>query len=56
MSLRGVLLGLGAALAPAVSSAQHYQTEFPPEEFKARWAKVFDASAPTRWPSCRARR
>ena len=24
------------------SFAQHYQTDFPPEEFKARWQKVFD--------------
>lgn len=22
--------------------AQHYQSDFPPEEFKARWAKVFE--------------
>src|SRR6185436_15746182 len=35
-------LVLGSILAiPA--SAQHYQTDFPPDEFKARWAKVFDA-------------
>jgi Xaa-Pro aminopeptidase len=24
------------------SFAQHYQTDFPPDEFKARWQKVFD--------------
>ena len=24
------------------AGAQHYQTDFPPEEFKARWARVFD--------------
>src|SRR5215510_3670799 len=24
------------------AAAQHYQTDFPPEEFKARWAKLFD--------------
>ncbi|MFQ5571809.1 MAG: aminopeptidase P N-terminal domain-containing protein, partial [Rhodothermales bacterium] len=29
-------------LAPSLSSAQHYQTDFPPEEFQARWHKVFD--------------
>lgn len=29
-----------AAALPA--AAQHYQTDFPPEEFKARWATVFD--------------
>jgi Xaa-Pro aminopeptidase len=32
-----------ALLAPCLSSAQHYQTDFPPEEFKARWAGVLDA-------------
>jgi Xaa-Pro aminopeptidase len=33
---------LGWLLAlPAL--AQHYQTDFPPEEFRARWNKVFDA-------------
>jgi Xaa-Pro aminopeptidase len=26
--------------------AQHYQSDFPPEEFKARWAKVFDKIGP----------
>jgi Xaa-Pro aminopeptidase len=31
---------------PAVAAAQHYQTDFPPEEFKARWARVFDAIGP----------
>lgn len=29
-------------LAALPSAAQHYQTDFPPEEFKARWATVFD--------------
>ena len=29
-------------LAPAPVLAQHYQDDFPPEEFKARWEKVFD--------------
>lgn len=28
--------------APSLSSAQHYQTDFPAEEFQARWHKVFD--------------
>jgi Xaa-Pro aminopeptidase len=32
-----------AVLVPCLSSAQHYQTDFPPEEFKARWAGVLDA-------------
>ena len=29
--------------ATGAAAAQHYQRDFPPEEFKARWAKVFDA-------------
>ena len=33
------VLVLGAASA---SSAQHYQEDFPPEEFRARWSRVFD--------------
>ena len=43
-----ILLGrLGAALVlvlggVSVSFAQHYQTDFPPEEFRARWSTVFD--------------
>ena len=32
--------------APGVAAAQHYQSDFPPEEFKARWARVFDAIGP----------
>jgi Xaa-Pro aminopeptidase len=34
------------ALAGARPGAQHYQTDFPPEEFRARWAKVFDRIGP----------
>jgi Xaa-Pro aminopeptidase len=30
-------------VAVAPSGAQHYQTDFPPEEFRARWNRVFDA-------------
>lgn len=26
-----------------IAAAQHYQQDFPPEEFAARWAKLFDA-------------
>jgi Xaa-Pro aminopeptidase len=37
------LLVAAVLLAPRSAAAQHYQTDFPPEEFKARWAKVFDA-------------
>jgi len=29
-------------LFPTTLIAQHYQTDFPPEEFQARWEKVFD--------------
>ena len=37
----GVALLLLGAAAPR-ASGQHYQADFPPEEFKARWAAVFD--------------
>lgn len=30
------------ALAASSANAQHYQTDFPPEEFKARWAAVYE--------------
>ena len=43
MRLRGLLAGLYILVSPVASSAQHYQADFPPEEFKARWAKVYDA-------------
>ena len=33
-----ILIAFGAS--PAL--AQHYQTDFPPEEFRARWDKLFD--------------
>jgi Xaa-Pro aminopeptidase len=35
-----VAAGVCASAFPA--AAQHYQTDFPPEEFKARWAAIFD--------------
>jgi len=38
-SVMTALASVGAGLA----AAQSYQTDFPPEEFKARWARVFDA-------------
>src|SRR6185503_19894409 len=34
-------LALHGVLA-STASAQHYQADFPPDEFKARWAAVFD--------------
>ena len=39
-ALCAALMWIGAA---GSASAQHYQNDFPPEEFQARWAKVFDA-------------
>ena len=39
MRLSAFLFGL---LIPAAAAAQHYQTDFPAEEFKARHAKVFE--------------
>lgn len=33
---------LAAAVWPAPAFAQHYQSDFPPEEFQARWQRVFD--------------
>jgi len=36
------LLVLLASALPAPALAQHYQTDFPPEEFRARWAELFD--------------
>jgi Xaa-Pro aminopeptidase len=34
---------VGLLAAPVAASAQHYQSDFPPEEFKARWARIFEA-------------
>ncbi len=43
---RCVLVAFMWLVVPGVAVAQHYQTDFPPEEFKARWARVFDAIGP----------
>ena len=43
---RCVLAAFMWLVVPGVAVAQHYQTDFPPEEFKARWARVFDAIGP----------
>jgi Xaa-Pro aminopeptidase len=41
-AVRGTLV-LALVLAGAgISWAQHYQSDFPPEEFEARWSAVFD--------------
>lgn len=43
MTPRRLLLAAAAFLVSGPAAAQHYQTDFPPEEFRARWSKVFDA-------------
>jgi Xaa-Pro aminopeptidase len=42
MSPGNNLFGLLFALAALPGAAQNYQSDFPPDEFKARWAAVFD--------------
>lgn len=37
------MVSLVAFTLPAVAVAQHYQSDFPPEEFRARWEQLFDA-------------
>jgi Xaa-Pro aminopeptidase len=37
-----LLLVMLAVLQSARTAAQHYQSDFPPDEFRARWARVFD--------------
>lgn len=41
-TVRKALVFVLALLASAAASAQHYQSDFPPEEFRARWSAVFD--------------
>ncbi|MGQ0736760.1 MAG: aminopeptidase P N-terminal domain-containing protein, partial [Acidobacteriota bacterium] len=36
------LVAVVFALLAVRPAAQHYQTDFPPDEFRARWARVFD--------------
>ena len=36
------LMAVFAVASAAPALAQHYQTDFPPEEFRARWEKLFD--------------
>src|SRR5712691_11029026 len=43
MLIRRSVIAVLASFATSLAAAQPYQTDFPPEEFKARWAKVFDA-------------
>jgi Xaa-Pro aminopeptidase len=42
MRLRNALLILALGLVATPSFAQHYQSDFPPEQFKARWQQLFD--------------
>lgn len=42
MKPSSLLLIAALLLFPARLLAQHHQTDFPPEEFQARWDKVFD--------------
>ena len=41
-SSRGAALIALLLFGAASSSAQHYQTDFPPEEFRARWSALFE--------------
>ena len=43
---RALFLSVLAALAERPVLAQHYQTDFPAEEFKARWAAVYEKIGP----------
>jgi Xaa-Pro aminopeptidase len=43
--LAGLCLAAGLLLA-APAAAQIYQTDFPPEEFQARWARIFERIGP----------
>jgi Xaa-Pro aminopeptidase len=43
MRWRETVAGAALLLATASLEAQHYQADFPPEEFRARWTKVFEA-------------
>ena len=41
--VRGATLGAALVLAALPCAAQHYQSDFPAEEFRARWEKLFEA-------------
>src|SRR5687768_4684197 len=41
-----VLIGRPSKIS-AQADVPVYQTDFPPEEFKARWAKIYDQIGPT---------
>ncbi|HSC29599.1 MAG TPA: Xaa-Pro aminopeptidase [Vicinamibacterales bacterium] len=42
MTIKAATLAVLALFAAAPAAAQYYQTDFPPEEFRARHTKVFD--------------
>lgn len=42
MIIRWMIAAL-VAMAPISAAAQHYQSDFPAEEFKARWERLYDA-------------
>jgi Xaa-Pro aminopeptidase len=46
MIKRIALALLVSMLAASQAAAQFYQSDFPPDEFKARWARVFDKIGP----------
>ena len=41
MTMR-TLCAIALLLLAAAADAQHYQSDFPPEEFRARWNRIFD--------------
>ncbi|HSB62466.1 MAG TPA: Xaa-Pro peptidase family protein [Vicinamibacteria bacterium] len=43
---RGAVLGAALALAALPGVAQHYQSDFPPAEFRARWERLLEAIGP----------
>src|SRR5262249_19512026 len=47
ITLTALSLFAAVALARGQGAAVYYQTNFPPEEFRARWAKVYDAIGTT---------
>jgi Xaa-Pro aminopeptidase len=40
--MKAFFVAIACLLLSSAASAQHYQDDFPPEEFRARWDKLFD--------------
>ena len=38
----GMMLLASVVLIDGPARAQHYQSDFPPEEFRVRWERIFD--------------